>query len=237
MLIYPAIDLYEGKAVRLFKGDYGKMTVYSENPVSVAADFVSAGVSAIHLVDLEGARTGIPSNLRTVLEIRDRTGLFCEFGGGVRSMDTVRLLFKEGVDRVILGTAAAENPSFLEKAVSEFGDRIAVGIDLKDGRVAVRGWTESAGNSADAFFAKICLTGVRTVIVTDISRDGTLEGANLALYRKLIKDYPLEIIASGGVSSLEDLIALKDCGVAGAIVGKAYYEGKIILKEAVKACL
>ena len=233
MVIYPAIDLYDGKAVRLYKGDYAQMTVYSENPVEVAKDFAAKGASHIHLVDLEGAKSGLTPNFETVCAIKKATGLFCEIGGGVRSMDTVRTYLDAGIDRVIRGTAAVTEPGFVEEAVGRYGDRIAVGIDIKDGYVAIKGWTEKSDLEAFAFCARMEKLGVKTLICTDISKDGAMQGANHALYRELFRRFDMQIIASGGVSSLEDVEKLAQLDIHGAIIGKAYYTGAVDLAEAI----
>ena len=233
MIIYPAIDLYDGKAVRLYKGDYAQMTVYSENPVEVAKDFAAKGASRIHLVDLEGAKNGLTPNFETVCAIKKTTGLFCEIGGGVRSMDTVRRYLDAGIDRVILGTAAVTEPGFVEQVVKQYGGRIAVGIDIKDGFVAIKGWTEKSGLEAFAFCGRMEKLGVKTLICTDISRDGAMQGANHDLYSRLSREFGMEIIASGGVSSLEDVKRLAAMDIHGAIIGKAYYTGAVDLEEAI----
>lgn len=233
MLIYPAIDLYQGKAVRLYKGDYAQMTVYSENPVEVAGDFRSKGASRIHLVDLEGAKSGTTPNFETVCAIKKATGLFCEIGGGIRSMEVVRRYLDAGIDRVILGTAAVTDPAFLREAVSGYGSGIAVGIDIRDGYVAIKGWTEKSQEPAMDFCAKMEALGVKTLICTDISKDGAMEGANHGLYRELSQRFGMEIIASGGVSSLEDVKKLAAMDIHGAIIGKAYYTGAVDLAEAI----
>lgn len=233
MLIFPAIDLYSGKAVRLYQGDYREMTVYSENPPEVAEAFRDAGASCIHVVDLEGAKTGGTPNLPIILEIKARTGLFIEVGGGIRSMETVRKYLEAGIDRVILGTAAVTDPELLKDAVAAYGDRIAVGIDIKDGYAAIRGWTEKSAFGAMDFAEKMADLGIRTLIVTDISRDGAMKGTNTGLYRDLQERLAINIIASGGVSSLSDVRALRDQGTYGAIIGKAYYTGAVDLKEAI----
>ena len=233
MIIYPAIDLYDGKAVRLYKGDYAQMTVYSENPVEVAKDFAAKGASRIHLVDLEGAKNGLTPNFETVCAIKKTTGLFCEIGGGVRSMDMVRRYLDAGIDRVILGTAAVTEPGFVEQAVKQYGGRIAVGIDIKDGFVAIKGWTEKSGLEAFAFCGRMEKLGVKTLICTDISRDGAMQGANHDLYSRLSREFGMEIIASGGVSSLEDVKRLAAMDIHGAIIGKAYYTGAVDLEEAI----
>lgn len=233
MVIYPAIDLFDGKAVRLFKGDYDKMTIYSENPASVAKDFKNKGATCMHLVDLEGAKKGVPTNQDTIKEIVKAFDGFVELGGGIRSMETVRFYLNAGVNRVILGTAAVKDPVFLEQAVQEYGDKIAVGVDIKDGFVAINGWQEKSQVSAEDFFKRMTDLGVKTIICTDISRDGAMQGANIDLYKALSQNYPIDIIASGGVSSMEDIVALKEMNLHGAIVGKAYYVGAINLEQAI----
>ena len=235
MYIYPAIDLYGGKAVRLFKGDYAQMTVYSDNPVSVAKDFAAAGASHIHLVDLEGAKIGKPANLDTIRAIVETTGLFAEVGGGIRDMETVDSYLGIGVSRVILGTAAVKDPDFLHAALQKYGEKIAVGVDLKDGYVAIKGWTETSDLKAEEFFEKMQKLGVRTIICTDISRDGAMKGTNRELYRALSEKFDIDLIASGGVSSMKDVTALAEMKLHGAIIGKAYYIGAIDLKQAVEA--
>ena len=234
MLIFPAIDLYDGKAVRLYKGDYHNMTVYSDAPLSVALDFVRAGATCIHMVDLEGARDGTTPNLAIVREIAQKTPLFTEIGGGIRSMDTVRTYLDAGVDRVILGTAAVTDPDFLKAALAEYGERIAVGVDIKDGRVAIKGWLETAEDDAMTFCKRMQSLGVRTIISTDISKDGAMQGANHELYRTLSAQLQLQIVASGGVSSMEDVKRLRAQDLYGAIIGKAYYTGAINLSEAIE---
>ncbi len=235
MYIYPAIDLYGGKAVRLYKGDYVQMTVYSDDPVSVARDFAAAGASHIHLVDLEGAKIGKPANLDTIAKIVEATGLFAEVGGGIRDMETVDSYLSIGVSRVILGTAAVKDPVFLQAALDKYGEKIAVGVDLKDGFVAIKGWTETSDLKAEDFFEKMQNMGVKTIICTDISRDGAMKGANRELYRELSSKFAIDLIASGGVSSMEDVTALAEMKLHGAIIGKAYYIGAVDLKQAVEA--
>lgn len=234
MILFPAIDLFEGKAVRLFKGDYAQMTVYSDHPEEIAKDFTACGATHVHLVDLEGARSGETPNLETVLKIRESTGLFCEIGGGIRSMEIADRYLDAGLDRVILGTAAVENEDFLRAAVEKHGDRIAVGADIRDGYVAVRGWTEQSGVTLEAFCEKMQAIGVATVICTDISRDGAMRGTNREMYRILSEKFRLQITASGGVSSLEDVRSLREMNLYGAIIGKAYYTGDIDLKKAME---
>ena len=235
MYIYPAIDLYGGKTVRLFKGDYAQMTVYSDDPVSVAKDFAAAGASHIHLVDLEGAKIGRPANLSTIAKIVETTGLFAEVGGGIRDMETVDSYLSIGVSRVILGTAAVKDPDFLKEALAKYDEKIAVGVDLKDGLVAIKGWTETSDLKAEDFFIQMQNLGIKTIICTDISRDGAMKGTNRELYRDLSAKFNIDLIASGGVSSMEDVKALAEMKLHGAIIGKAYYIGAVDLKEAVEA--
>ncbi len=234
MLIFPAIDLFEGKAVRLYQGDYARMTVYSEDPPALAADFLAAGAKCLHVVDLEGARSGATPNLDTVRALA-QSGLFTEVGGGIRSMAVVEAYLSAGVDRVILGTAAVTDEAFLREAVSRYGGKVAVGVDLREGCVAIKGWTERTSLPAMDFCRHMQDLGVETLICTDISRDGAMRGTNRALYRELTEALRLNIIASGGVSALEDITALKALGVSGAIIGKAYYTGAIDLKKAIEA--
>ena len=236
MKLYPAIDLYGGKAVRLFKGDYQQMTVYSENPLAIALDFQKAGARYIHLVDLEGAKFGTTPNLSVIRRIVEATDLFVEVGGGIRTMETIEKYLSIGVDRVILGTAAVTDRVFLKAALAEYGEKIAVGVDLKDGYVAIKGWTETSQWTADSFFEDLEKLGVSTVICTDISRDGAMQGTNRQLYKELSTKYRIQLIASGGVSSLEDVKALNAMNLHGAIIGKAYYTGAIDLKEALEVC-
>jgi len=235
--IFPAIDLYEGKAVRLFKGDYQQMTIYSDDPVSVAMDFERQGATCLHVVDLEGAKTGETPNLSVIQDITRKTNLFTEVGGGIRSMDTVRTYLYSGVNRVILGTAAVTDEEFLKMAVKEYGEKIAVGVDIRDGYVAIKGWTEQSQYSFEDFCQKMQSLGVKTMICTDISRDGAMRGANLELYRTLSARYEMDIVASGGVSSMEDVQALRDMDLYGAIIGKAYYTGAINLQKAIEVAL
>ena len=234
MLIFPAIDLYGGKAVRLYKGDYKQMTVYSDDPVSVARDFESKGASWVHLVDLEGAKNGTTPNIDTVSAIAQKTSLNCEIGGGIRNMETVEKYFNAGVSRVILGTAAVTDEAFLRAAVSKYGEKIAVGVDIKDSMVAIKGWIEKSEYDAFDFCKKMQKIGVKTIICTDISKDGAMKGANHALYRELSEKFKMQIVASGGVSSMDDVEKLAALDIYGAIIGKAYYTGAIDLKEAIE---
>ncbi len=234
MKIFPAIDLYGGKAVRLYKGDYEQMTVYSDDPVSVALDFKAQGAEWIHLVDLEGARDGDTPNLETVRRIVEKSGLMAEVGGGIRSLAVIEKYIEAGVRRVILGTAAVTDPAFLSAAVEKYGDAIAVGVDIKDGCVAIKGWKETSSLEAFEFCRRLEALGVKTVISTDISKDGAMQGANHALYDAMRGELGMQIIASGGVSSIEDVKRLATMKLYGAIIGKAYYTKAISLKEAIE---
>ena len=234
MYIFPAIDLYDGKAVRLYKGDYAQMTVYSENPIEIARDFEAKGARFIHMVDLEGARDGSTPNLSIVADVAQNTSLFVEIGGGIRDMETVETYLSAGVSRVILGTAAVSDEAFLRAAVERYGEKIAVGADVKDGYIAIKGWLEQSAYTLEAFMEKMQSIGVSTIICTDISKDGAMKGTNRELYRELSEKFRMNIVASGGVSTLEDVQALSAMDLYGAIIGKAYYTGAINLKEAIE---
>lgn len=234
MIIFPAIDLYDKKAVRLLKGDYNQMTVYSENPCEIAKDFEENGATHIHIVDLEGAKTGGTPNLETVKAIVGSTSLFCEIGGGIRSMETVDKYIDAGISRVILGTAAVENEEFVKECTNKYGDKIAVGVDIKDGYVAIKGWVEKSQFECFEFCEKMQSLGVKTLICTDISKDGAMMGTNHELYKKLSESFDIQIVASGGVSSIEDVKKLREFDIYGAIIGKAYYTGAISIKEAIE---
>ena len=234
MKIFPAIDLYEGKAVRLLKGDYNNLTVYSENPIEIAKDFEAQGATELHTVDLEGARDGGTPNIDIIKSFVENTSLNVEVGGGIRSMDTVKAYLDAGVTRVILGTAAVTDEEFLKKAVETYGDKIAVGADIKDGKVAIKGWIEKSDYGTFEFFEKLQKIGVSTVICTDISKDGAMQGTNRELYKELSEKFKVNIIASGGVSSLDDVEALNSMNLFGAIIGKAYYTGAIKISDALE---
>ena len=234
MKIFPAIDLYDGKAVRLFKGDYAQMTVYGNDPIAIAKEFEKQGAEYIHVVDLEGAKKGYPAHLDVIKGIAEETDLFIETGGGIRDMQTVDLYLSSGANRVILGTAAVTDEAFLMAAIEKYGEKIAVGADIADGKIAIKGWLEKSDYTADAFFAKMQKLGVKTIICTDISKDGAMKGTNLALYQSLSEKYSVDIIASGGVSAISDVKALAEMNVYGAIIGKAYYIGAIDLREAIE---
>lgn len=234
MIILPAIDLLGRKAVRLLKGDYNQVTVYSDSPLEVAEKFKSLGATHIHMVDLDGAKYGTAPNMDIVAEVAEKTGLFIEIGGGIRSMETVKKYIDAGISRVILGTAAICDDDFLKEAVKAYGEKIAVGADVKDGKIAVKGWLEQSDVTLDEFFLKMQDLGVKNIICTDISRDGAMRGTNLELYRELSAKYSLDITASGGVSSIEDVKRLREMNLYGAIIGKAYYTGAVDLKEAIE---
>ena len=234
MILFPAIDLFEKKAVRLYKGDYANMTVYSENPIEIARDFEACGCTHIHMVDLEGAKDGTTPNLSIVEQVARETSLFVEIGGGIRNMETVERYLNAGVSRVILGTAAVNDEAFLREAVGKYGEKIAVGADVKDGYIAIKGWLETSAVTLEDFLQKMESIGVRNIICTDISKDGAMKGTNLALYKSLSEKFRLDITASGGVSSMEDIRQLRQMDLYGAIIGKAYYTGAIDLKEALE---
>ena len=234
MHIFPAIDLYGGQAVRLLRGDYAQMTVYNPDPTAVVRDFAAAGAEYLHLVDLEGAKTGETPNIDTIRAILRTADLFTEVGGGIRSIETVRTYLEAGVSRVILGTAAVKDPDFLARAVETYGERIAVGADVKDGRIAIHGWQETADVTTEEFCARMQALGIRTIICTDIAKDGVMAGANHDLYRALSEKFSMQFIASGGVSSIEDVRRLAAQGMYGAIIGKAYYTGAVSLREAIE---
>ena len=234
MLIFPAIDLVGGKAVRLFKGDYNQMTVYDDDPLNTARRFEAAGATYLHMVDLEGARDGGTPNFDTVKRVVENTNLFVEIGGGIRDMTVIEKYMAAGVKRVILGTAAIADEAFTRDAIARFGEGIALGADVRDGEVAIRGWLELSGMTLDAFCEKYQAMGLNTLICTDISRDGAMVGANRALYADLQRKYRMDIVASGGVSSMEDVRALAALGLYGAIIGKACYTGAIDLKKAIE---
>ena len=233
MYIIPAIDLIGGKAVRLMKGDYDKVTVYNDNPAEVAKQFERDGAKLLHVVDLDGAKDGTTANFDTVAEIVNQTELSVEIGGGIRDIERVKKYMDVGVDRVIIGTAAVTDPEFLRQAVAMYGDKIVVGVDIKDGYVAIKGWLEVSKLSCFNFCQSLSDMGVNTVICTDISKDGMMSGTNMDLYRQLSERFGMNIIASGGVSSVSDVKELTEMGIYGAIVGKAIYTGAVDLVEAI----
>ncbi len=234
MIIFPAIDIYRGQAVRLLRGDFERVTVYGDDPARIAMDFRAQGAEAVHIVDLEGAKTGDTPNFEAVCRVKALSGLFCEIGGGIRTMAVLDRYFDAGLDRAILGTTAVRDRDFLKAALEKYGDRIAVGVDVRDGCVAVQGWTERSDLEAFGFCRRLQGMGLKTLICTDISRDGAMEGTNLPLYRKLKAELDLNITASGGISRLEDVRQLCGQGLYGAIIGKAYYTGAIDLRSAIR---
>jgi len=236
MTIYPAIDLFEGKAVRLKRGDYAQMTIYNDDPLSVAHDFIKAGAKALHIVDLEGARDGKPANVDVIHRIASETDLLIQIGGGIRTSVSIEKYLGMGIKRVILGTAAVSQPGFLKEMVDDFDDAIAVSVDIKDGLVAIKGWTEVSNQDAIEFCEIVSDIGVQTLICTDISKDGMLSGTNIELYKTLRSKLTIGLIASGGVTSIDEIKTLFDLGMDGAILGKALYTGAIDLSEAVKIC-
>ncbi len=235
MHIFPAIDLYDKKAVRLLKGDYNQMTVYSDNPAEFARDFEKQGAKYIHIVDLEGAKSGDAPNIDLIKSIVSETSLFCEVGGGIRNMAVAEKYISAGVHRIILGTAAVTDEDFLKSALEEYGEKVAVGVDVKDGFVAVKGWTEKSSYSCFDFCRKMQDLGVANIICTDISKDGAMKGTNHELYKELSDNFSMNITASGGVSSLDDIKKLSSLGIYGAIVGKAYYTNAVTIKDALEA--
>lgn len=234
MIIFPAIDIIDGKAVRLYNGDYSLKTEYG-SPMDVALDFKAEGAEHIHIVDLDGAKSGLTPNIELISQIAKKTGMFVEVGGGIRSMETVKKYLDAGVQRVILGTAAVTDNDFMCKALYTYVDKIAVGVDMLDGKVKINGWLEDSRMDAFEFMDSLEQAGVKTVICTDISKDGAMQGVNLELYRELKNRYTMSVTASGGVSSLGDIFELRQIGVDAAIIGKAYYTGAIRIKEAIEA--
>ena len=234
MKIFPAIDLIGAQAVRLVKGDYNQKTVYNSDPIEVAKSFYSKGAAYLHLVDLDGAKSGNTDNFEVIRQIVNESGLKVEVGGGIRNMQTVEKYLSAGVFRVIIGTAAITDPDFLDEALEKYGEKIAVGVDIKDGFVATHGWTEVSDVSCEEFVQKMQQKGVKTIICTDISKDGMMSGTNIELYRSLSERFSIDITASGGVSTLEDVETLNDMNMYGAILGKALYTGAIDLEKAIE---
>ena len=235
MIIFPAIDLIQGQAVRLFKGQYDQMTVYDPSPLHVAEQFKLCGAEAVHLVDLEGARDGTMPNREVVAAIKKQTGLFCEVGGGIRSMEAASWYIDHGLDRVILGTSALTDPDFVCRCLDQFPGKVAIGADARDGFISVKGWTEDSTTPIEDFILKLKNLGCDTFIVTNISRDGAMQGTDTALYARLQQLADVRVTASGGVSALKDIQALRQLNLYAAIIGKAYYTGSIDLKKAIEA--
>lgn len=233
MKLFPAIDLRDGQVVRLLKGDYNQMTVFGDDPTAAAKKFEEAGAEFLHVVDLDGAKDGDTPNFQVVKRLAEETGLKVEIGGGIRDEETIKRYLDAGVYRVILGTIAVKDPQFTAEMIKKYGDKIAVGVDINGRSVAIHGWTEVSDITVDDIFAKLSADGVSCIICTDISKDGAMEGTNRKLYKELSENYPVDIVASGGVSSADDVKALAEMGVYGAIIGKALYTGDIDLKEAI----
>lgn len=235
MQIFPATDILGGKVVRLTKGDYNQVKIYADSPAEMALEFMKDGATNLHMVDLDGAKDGTPVNFDAIKQAAKIDGLFIEVGGGIRNMQRIEEYLALGVKRVILGTAAVRNYPFVEEAVKEFGSAVAVGVDAKNGLVAVSGWQETTNVNSVEFCKKLRDTGVSTVIYTDISKDGMLSGTNLEIYKELSEIKGLDIVASGGITFAHELETLNNMGIYGAIVGKAVYEGKLSLKDALAA--
>lgn len=234
MNIFPAIDLKDKQVVRLLKGDYNKMTIYGNNPLEVAKGFEKSGAEFMHVVDLDGAKSGNGENREIIKLLAKESGLKVQTGGGIRTPEAVKELIDAGIFRVILGTASVKDPAFLKEMVKEYGEKIAVGVDIADGFVAINGWTEKSELEAFSFCENLVKIGVKTVICTDISKDGAMAGTNRELYRELSEKLPLDIIASGGVSDMDDIRELTKLNLYGAIIGRALYNGAIDLTEAIK---
>jgi len=235
MIIYPAVDIKDGRCVRLLQGEFYKVTVYSDDPLEMALKWESLGAEYLHVVDLDGARTGEPKNISITSKIAAKLNIPVQLGGGIRSIETIEKVISMGIRRVILGTSAVKNPDLVKQAVENFRENIVIGIDAKDGKVAIDGWEKTSEFTAIDFANKMVELGAKTIIYTDISRDGMLTGPNLDAMREMAQSVDAEIIASGGVSNLKDIKNLKETGVSGVIVGKALYTGNVDLQEAIKA--
>lgn len=235
MLIYPAIDIMRGRCVRLVQGQFSRETIYADNPVEMALKWESMGAKYLHVIDLDGARTGKPQNAPIVIEMAAKLGIPMQLGGGIRTMDTIGIFISKGVERVILGTSAVKNEKFVKEALKVFSDNIVIGIDAKDGMVAMEGWEETSEFTSVDFAKKMEELGARTIIYTDISRDGMLSGPNFKAIEEMLNAVDMEIIASGGVSSLEDIKNLKSIGASGVIIGKALYTADIDIVQALEA--
>ena len=235
MHILPAIDLRGGNVVRLLRGDYSREQIYSDSPLSVAKEFEKTGARCLHTVDLDGALSGNNENFEKIKEIIEKTSLAVEIGGGIRNMNAVEKYVSAGAARVIIGTAAVKDPGFLKEAIGEYGEKIAVGVDIHNGKVATHGWTVTSEIGYKEFCRDLQKIGVKTVICTDISKDGAMQGTNRSLYRELCSEFDINFIASGGISSLDDIYSVKKAGVWGAILGKALYTGAIDLAAALEA--
>ncbi len=234
MVIYPAVDVKDGRCVRLVQGKFNDVTVYSDNPLEMAFKWEKLGAQYLHVVDLDGARTGEPQNMDVISKMAVNVGIPVQLGGGIRSIEMIEIILCKGVQRVILGTSAVEDPELVKKAIKTFENNIVIGIDAKDGFVAIEGWAKTSSFTATGFAKKMEELGAKTIIYTDISTDGTLSGPNLKAMEEMAKAVEVEVIASGGVSSIEDVKNLKDVGVSGVIIGKALYTGNIDLKHAIE---
>lgn len=232
MYIYPAIDLYNGECVRLIKGDFNQKTVYSSQPVDMAKSFMAAGASKLHVVDLNGAESDNNANYEVVKRIVEEVDMAVQVGGGIRSLKSAEKYLSIGVDRVIIGTKALEDPDFLTQLIKKFGDKLVVAVDGKDGFVAINGWKDQSKMPIMTFIGQLQEIGVKRILCTDISRDGLLQGSNIDLYKEIQRNYNMELIASGGISSIEEIKTLREEGMFGAILGKALYEKKFTLEEA-----
>lgn len=236
MEILPAVDILEGRAVRLAKGDYSKVTVYNESPLEQARIFEQAGAAWLHVVDLDGARTGIPHNIEAIKNIASNTSLQVEVGGGIRNLETIEQLMQAGVSRVVLGTSLVRDPDFAQAAIERYGDRLAAGIDAKAGEVAVEGWCEGSGITTEALIEAIAKMGFRHLVYTDIARDGMQTGIDAQAYAAIAKLFGSPVIASGGVADLNDIKQLGkiSSSIEGVIAGRAIYEGTLNLQEALE---
>jgi len=234
VIVYPAIDVKDGKCVRLLQGKFEKVTVYSDNPVDIALKWELMGAEYLHVVDLDGARTGAPKNISVISEMAVKCGIPIQMGGGIRTIEMIEIALSKGVNRVILGTSAVTDTQLVKKAIESFGKNIAIGIDAREGMVAIEGWVKTSKFSAPEFAKKMESMGVKTIIYTDISKDGMLKGPNMKAMENMIGHVDIEIIASGGVSSAEDIRKLKEIGMPGVIIGKALYTGDVNLSEALK---
>lgn len=234
MIIYPAIDILNGKCVRLFKGDYNKVTEYSKNPLEVAIAFMNAGATHLHIVDLDGAKTGFSVNTEIIKSICSNTNLLVQTGGGIRTMERIKELISAGADRVVLGTAAIKNPDLVRLAVKEYKEKIVVGIDALNDKVSVDGWTSSSDQNAIGLAMTMKDMGVSSIVYTDISKDGTLEGPNIIALKEMILKTGLDVVASGGIKDIDDIEEVKKTGAYAVITGKAIYEGKISLESLFK---
>ena len=234
MIIYPAIDVKDGRCVRLVQGKFSDVTVYSNHPVEMALKWERLGAQYLHAIDLDGARTGEPSNIAVISEMAVNLGIPVQLGGGVRTVEMIEIILCKGIERVILGTSAVNDPNLVKKAIRTFEGNIVIGIDARDGMVAIEGWAKTSKFTAVGFARKMEDLGAKTIIYTDISRDGMLSGPNLKAMEEMRRAVSIEVIASGGVGRIEDIKNLKDIGMSGVIVGKALYTGDVDLKQAIE---